>query len=164
MTRTRTLGLAALLLTLVADQASKLYVLFGLALQPGQSVDLGRLITLVYTWNRGISFSLFQQDDALGRWGLTAFMLLASLLLGIWLWRTRDRVVALGLGFIVGGALGNAVDRIANGAVFDFLRLDLGFFVWPAIFNIADAAIVVGVAFLLYDSLMTDRGHAVKTP
>ncbi len=164
MTRSRTVGLCALLLTLLADQASKLWVLFVLQLQQGEAAALGPLITLVHTWNRGISFSMFQQSDALGRWGLTGFMLVASLLLALWLWRTRSPLVACGLGLIVGGALGNAADRIAYGAVFDFLRLDLKIFVWPAIFNIADAAIVVGVGFLLYDSLLAERGPAAESP
>jgi signal peptidase II len=164
VSRTRKLGLTALILTLLADQGSKLWVLFGLGLQQGGAVDLGPLVTLVYTWNRGISFSLFQQEEALGRWLLTAFMLTAAIALTVWLWRTKASIVAIGLGLIVGGALGNAIDRIAHGAVFDFIRLDLKFFVWPTIFNIADAAIVVGVAFLLYDSLLNERGSAAKSP
>jgi signal peptidase II len=164
VTRARRLGLTALLLTLAADQASKLWVLFGLGLLPGQAIRFTPFIDLVFTWNRGISFSMFQMEDGVGRWGLTLFMLAASAGLAVWLWRTGDVLVALGLGLIVGGALGNAIDRIAYGAVFDFLRLDLKLFLWPAIFNIADAAIVVGVLLLLYDSVKPKGSNAPELP
>ena len=164
MTRTRRLGLAALLLTLAADQASKLWLLFGVPLLPGQAIRFTPFVDLVFTWNRGISFSMFQMDGDVGRWGLTAFMLVASVALTVWLWRTHDALVALGLGLIVGGALGNAIDRIAYGAVFDFIRLDLKLFLWPTIFNIADAAIVVGVLLLLYDSLRPKGSNAPELP
>jgi signal peptidase II len=164
VTLTRRLGLIALLLTLAADQATKLWLLFVQPLVPGEPVAFTPFIDLVVTWNRGISFSMFQMDSTIGRWGLTAFMLLASAGLAVWLWRTRDSATALGLGLIVGGALGNAIDRIAYGAVFDFLRLDLKLFLWPAIFNIADAAIVVGVLLLLYDSFKPRGSNAPELP
>jgi signal peptidase II len=164
VTRTRRLGLACLLLTLAADQASKLWLLFGVPLLPGQAIPFTPFVDLVFTWNRGISFSMFQMDSAAGRWGLTLFMLVASAGLAVWLWRTRDLAAALGLGLIVGGALGNAIDRIAYGAVFDFIRLDLKVFLWPAIFNIADAAIVVGVVLLLYDSFKPKGSNAPELP
>jgi len=163
VTPARRAGLAALVLTFLADQASKLWFLFGLPLDPAVPLRAGPFTFLV-TWNRGISFSLFQSEGALGRWLLTGFMLAAAVALTIWLWRGHGRILAVGLGLIVGGALGNAVDRIAYGAVFDFIHLDLGLFVWPTIFNVADAAIVVGVAVLLYDSVTSKGAAAPETP
>lgn len=160
----RRAGLLALLATLAADQASKLWLLFGDPILPGTSRPFTPFVELLVTWNRGISFSLFQMGSETGRWVLTAFMLLASVALTVWLLRTRDRLVAVGLGLIVGGALGNAYDRIAYGAVFDFIRLDLKLFIWPTIFNLADAAIVVGVLLLLYDSLRSKGAHAPEMP
>jgi signal peptidase II len=89
-----------------------------------------------------------------------AFTLAATALLGVWLWRSRSRIVGFGLGLIVGGALGNAYDRLAYGFVADFYRFHIGSFSWY-VFNLADVAIVAGVALLLYDSIFS-TGKAGK--
>jgi len=145
----RALGVLIALAVLAADQAAKLAVL-GRLTAGSEATPVAPFLDLVLRWNRGISFSLFAQDTQAGRVALLALTLGAIALLGWWLATTRSIVAACGLGAIIGGALGNAVDRLAHGAVVDYLDLHaLGrhFFV----FNLADAAINVGVALLIVD-------------
>lgn len=148
----RNLGLALALIVLLLDQASKIAVTR--AFDSG-ALDGGPLLPgldLALRFNRGVSFSLLRQDSALGAALLTAFSITVVGLLAVWLWRAKSRLVAAGIGLIVGGALGNATDRAAYGAVVDFLDLHAfgrHFFV----FNLADAAISAGVALLIVDGL-----------
>jgi signal peptidase II len=148
----RALGLILATLALAGDQASKLYVTRGFAAGTLEGGPFLPFIDLELRANKGISFSLFRQDGALGVALLTAFSLAAVAFLGVWLWRARSGLTAAGLGLIIGGALGNAADRVAYGAVVDFLDLHAfgrHFFV----FNVADAAISLGVALLILDGL-----------
>ncbi len=134
------------------DQASKFAVIHGFGAAEPRSIPLLPILDLGLRWNNGISFSLFAQDTALGVGLLLGFTLLATAALAVWLWRARTPLVGLGLGAIIGGALGNACDRVAYGAVVDFLDLHAfgrHFFV----FNVADAAISLGVVLLLIDGL-----------
>ena len=146
-------GLLALVLTLVADQATKLGLYFGTDLVLTQPWRYGPYANLVVVWNRGVSYGMFQQDGAFGRWLLVALSLAAALALGLWMRRAGSRRLAVALGLIVGGALGNAVDRAVYGAVFDFVHLHAGGWSWY-VFNVADAAIVAGVIGLILDSLI----------
>ena len=159
------LGLAVALASAVADQAVKLWLLFGYDLGARGFVHVLPFVDLVLTWNTGISYGLFPQQGPLGQWALLALKGVAIALLSFWLSRSNSRLTALSLGLIVGGALGNAVDRIAYGAVADFvlfhITTDTFKFEWY-VFNLADAAIVAGVAGLLYDSLLGAR--AAKAP
>lgn len=150
------LGLAIALATLVLDQASKLYLLFGYDLGTRGPVDLAPFLTLILVWNRGISYGLFQQETELGRWLLIGLSGLATLAMGWWIIRARHRLLAASLGLVVGGAAGNGIDRVAYGAVFDFVHLHIGSFSWY-VFNVADAAIVAGVVGLVYDAFVADR-------
>jgi signal peptidase II len=150
------LGLAAALLTLALDQGSKLGLLFGYDLPVREPVVLGPFVNLIVVWNRGISYGLFQQHGDLGRWLLTIASLIAAVALFVWMSRTDNRLLATALGLIAGGAIGNAIDRVAYGAVFDFVHVHVGTFSWY-VFNIADAAIVAGVVGLIYDSIFADR-------
>ena len=153
MINLRILGAWALVVVFGLDQASKFAVVHGLATPEPGSTYLLPILDLVLRWNNGISFSLFPQDTAFGVFALLGFTIVAVGLLGAWLWRARTAFVALGLGAIIGGALGNASDRFAYGAVVDFLDLHLGahhFFV----FNVADAGISLGVGLLILDSLL----------
>ena len=154
------LGLVAALATLALDQATKPHALFGLDLPLREPLRLTPFLNLIVVWNRGISYGLFQQDSEIGRWGLVAISLAAALGLSLWIRRATGRILALSLGLIVGGALGNAIDRVAYGAVFDFIHLHVGSFSWY-VFNVADAAIVAGVAGLLYDSFVLEK-HRVR--
>jgi signal peptidase II len=126
-----------------------------------QPIRVTPFFELILVWNRGISYGLFQQHSELGRWLLIVFSLIAAVGLSIWAWRSGERLLALALGLIAGGALGNVVDRLLYGAVLDFAHLFWGGFSWY-VFNIADAAIVAGVALLLYDSVRSRGGDAPK--
>ena len=150
------LGLVTTLVTLAADQASKLYLLYGYDLPVRDPLLLGPFVTLTVVWNRGISYGLFQQGTEYGRWALIAISLIACVAMAVWIARAGNRLLASSLGLILGGAAGNAVDRVAFGAVFDFVHLHAGTFSWY-VFNVADAAIVAGVAGLVYDALIADR-------
>jgi signal peptidase II len=159
------LGLATAAVTALLDQALKLWLLFVFDLAGRGTVRLAPFLDLVLIWNRGISYGLFQQESQLGRWMLLALTAVAVVLLWIWLVRSGSRLLALSLGLIIGGAVGNAIDRLAYGAVADFVLLHLTtatFSIKWYVFNLADAAIVAGVAGLLYDSWVGHR--AVKQP
>lgn len=158
-------GLAVAATATVADQALKLWLLFAVDLAARGVVRLTPFLDLVLIWNRGISYGLFQQDGPLGQWALLGLKAAAVALLWIWLARSVSRLTALSLGLIIGGALGNAIDRLAYGAVADFLLFHIttaSFSLRWYVFNLADAAIVAGVAGLLYDSLWGER--AAKVP
>jgi signal peptidase II len=150
------LGLLALLTTLILDQASKLGLYFGTDLVLTQPWRFGPYAEFVVVWNRGVSYGLFQQEGGIGRWLLVALSLAAALGLSVWMTRTGSRLLATALGLIAGGALGNAIDRAAYGAVFDFVHLHAGAWSWY-VFNIADAAIVAGVVGLILDSVLPER-------
>ena len=153
--RTVTPRLAGFLIasvTLALDQANKLWLLDVYDIANRQPVRLAPFFDVVMARNPGISYSLLSAHSPAGRWALFAFTAVATLLIGFWLWRTATRLVALGLGLILGGAIGNAVDRFSYGWVADFYYFHVGSFHWY-VFNLADVAIVVGVAMLLVDSL-----------
>ncbi len=150
------LGLLALLTTLILDQASKLALYFGTDLVLTQPWRFGPYAEFVVVWNRGVSYGLFQQEGGIGRWLLVALSLAAALGLSVWMTRAGSRLLATALGLIAGGALGNAIDRAAYGAVFDFVHLHAGAWSWY-VFNIADAAIVAGVVGLILDSVLPER-------
>jgi signal peptidase II len=148
-------GVIALAVVAV-DQIAKAGVLSYSAQPDVDPTPLTPFLDLTLRWNRGISFSLFARDSASAQVALLALTLAVVGLLTWWLFRSRSLVPAAGLGLIIGGALGNAVDRLAHGAVVDYLDLHAfgrHFFV----FNIADAAINVGVALLILDLVLAPR-------
>ncbi len=148
----RAVGAAAALLTLAVDQANKLWLIFVYGIERRQPVALTPFFDVVYAKNPGISYSLFSARTDLQRYALLAVTLAATAFLIAWLWRAQTKLVAAALGLIVGGALGNAYDRMAYGFVADFYHFHVGSFSWY-VFNLADAAIVVGVGLLICDSL-----------
>ena len=155
-------GLVVALLAAAADQATKLGLLTSLEHGP---IAIGPFVSLVLTWNTGISYGLFPQDGAIGPWALLAFKVAAVALLWIWLARVPSRLTALSLGLIIGGAVGNAVDRLHWPGVMDFVLLHVETASWSFrwyVFNLADVAIVAGVVGLLYESLR--GGSAAKAP
>jgi signal peptidase II len=159
------LGLMTAAVTTLLDQAIKLWLLFVFDLPSRGVVRLTPFLDLVLVWNKGISYGLFQQTGPFGQWLLLALTVLAVTLLWVWLARSTSRVMVVSLALIIGGAVGNAIDRVAYGAVADFVLLHLTTasfsFQWY-VFNLADAAIVAGVAGLLYDSVA--GWHAAKQP
>ena len=160
------LGLLALVATFAVDQATKLWLYFGTDLVLTQPWRFGPYLDFVVVWNRGVSYGLFQQEGDLGRWLLVGLSVVAAFGLAVWMRRAGTRLLGLALGLIAGGALGNAVDRAAYGAVFDFVHLHAGAWSWY-VFNVADAAIVAGVVGLLIDSVMpagADRRSGDSAP
>lgn len=151
MTPARRLGLLTVLIIFISDQLLKCWLLYGVGLAENGPFDLAPFLTIVLAWNRGISYGLFQQGTDLGRWLLVAISFVAAIWLWRWMWRTESRFTVFSLALIIGGALGNGLDRAWYGAVVDFVHLHWGNFSWY-IFNIADVAIVVGVLGLLYES------------
>ena len=147
------LGLVIAFLSIVLDQALKLWALNILGIQETETFPIAPSFDFTLVWNRGISYGLLQQYSELGRWGLIAFRFAAVIFLMTWLARTHTKLSAIALGLIIGGAIGNGIDGIAYGAVADFFYFHIGSFDWY-VFNIADIAIVAGVALLLYEAVM----------
>jgi signal peptidase II len=157
------LGLLIAVLTVAADQANKIWALFFYDLGAKGVVTVTPFFDLVLLWNKGISYGLLPQDSALGRFGLVAFAFVVSLALVVWLARVTTPLTAWAIGFIIGGAIGNAIDRIAYGAVADLFAFHAFGFEWY-VFNIADVAIVAGVIGLLYDSVFGGHKNAENSP
>ncbi len=153
---TRDYGIIAAAVTLILDQATKLTMLykFGFAtMGPGEAVSVLPFFNLVMVWNPGISYGLFPASGPEGTVFLATFQLLAAGALAWWLWLVRSRPLAISLGLVIGGALGNLIDRLVYGKVADFFHFyGLGYD-WY-VFNVADAAITFGVIGLLYDALL----------
>ncbi len=158
-------GLAVAVAVAVADQAAKLWLLFGLDLGARGGLTLAPFLDLVLTWNPGISYGMFRQQGPLGQWGLVGLKAIGVALLWIWLARASSRLTALSLGLIIGGAIGNAADRLHWPGVMDFalFHLEIGGsrYDWY-VFNLADVAIVAGVIGLLYETLIGNS--AAKAP
>lgn len=146
------LAIAVGLATVAADQLHKWWMLSVYDIAAKGRVEVLPFFDLVYVKNIGISYSLFNQESAAGQYLLAGFAILASIALWIWLNRASgSRLMAVSLALIIGGAIGNAIDRVRLGGVADFFSLHAFGFHWY-VFNIADVAIVAGVAALLYES------------
>ena len=147
------------------DQLSKVWVLQAFDLGARGVVKVASFADLVLTWNTGISYGWFQQEGPFGQGILLALKAVAVVLLWIWLARASSRLAGLSLGLVIGGAIGNAIDRFSYGAVADFVLLHAQIggqrYDWY-VFNLADVAIVAGVIGLLYESLL--GRDAVKAP
>ena len=159
------LGVLAAVGVLVLDQASKFWLLRVFDIAHRGTVKLTPFFDLVLAWNQGISFGWFQNDGALAQLVLMAVKAVAVVILAVWMARSRTLLATVALGLIIGGAVGNGIDRFAYGAVVDFalfhVQIGGNTFNWY-VFNLADVAIVAGVAALLYDSF---RGvPAAKAP
>jgi signal peptidase II len=153
-----TAGALAVVLTILLDQLSKWWILT-IVMTPPKRIPLIEFFSLVLVYNRGVSFGIFNDAPDWARWALIVFAALIAAALLIWMRYAESRLLALALGFVAGGAIGNVIDRIYYGAVVDFLDFHVGAWHWPA-FNVADSAITVGVALLIVDSLKSDS----KTP
>jgi len=149
--------IASYLIAIIAlcDQLSKWWILD--LMQPPRTVPVTSFLNYVLVWNKGVTFGFFNQSDhRLMSYVLVAVAAVILFLLGRWLWRTTSTPVAIALGAIMGGAIGNVIDRVRLGAVVDFLDFYYDSHHWYA-FNIADAAIVTGVCLLLLDNLVRGR-------
>jgi signal peptidase II len=141
---------------LILDQLTKYWILSVVRLPEGATMEVLWPLQFTRIWNEGVSFGLLQAGHDAVRWGMVAFNLGVAVLMAMWA-RKQDRALpAIGLGLLIGGAIGNAIDRVRFGAVVDFIDVQrLGFFPW--IFNIADSGITIGVIAILLDSLRRDR-------
>jgi len=156
------LGAFAALVVLIADQVSKWWVVDVLHLPQVGQIVLLPVLNFTMVWNRGVTFGL------LTSFGRSSYLLLAAVALAVvialvvWLRRAESLLVAISLGAIVGGALANVIDRVRFGAVIDFIHAHIGDWSWY-VFNLADAAIVCGVAALVIDSLLPRARRARST-
>lgn len=151
--RNRTLGLALAGTIFVADQVMKWVVHVELAMRHGESIDLLPIFALTRTHNYGVSLGLLEADSSEMRWALVA--LTGLIAIGVLVWMMRERLLGdiLALGLVLGGALGNILDRVRFGYVLDYADLHIGEFRPFLIFNVADAAITIGVLLILARSL-----------
>ncbi|MBF0130664.1 MAG: signal peptidase II [Alphaproteobacteria bacterium] len=139
------------LAVLVLDQATKWWILERV-MQPPRVIEVTPFFNLVLVWNRGVSFGILNNASPYNSIVLATLSLIVAAGLGVWAWRARQALVRLALGGIIGGAVGNAIDRLRHDGVVDFLDVHAFALHWPA-FNVADAAITVGAALMVWDAL-----------
>ncbi len=150
------IALAVATVVVILDQLSK-WLVRDVIMQPPQVIEITSFFNLVITYNKGISFGLFGGGG--GNWQPWFFTVLALCIVSallLWVRHQSGRTIAIACGLIVGGAVGNVIDRIRLNAVIDFLDFHLGTWHWPA-FNVADSTILLGVALLLIDNLLPRR-------
>lgn len=146
----------------VVDQIVKWKVLAS-GLRTGDVIEVTPFFNLVLVWNRGVSFGLLNRDWALNALVLSLVAIAISIGMLVWLWRSGRKTVAAAVGLVVGGAIGNVVDRALYGAVVDFLDVHAYGYHWPA-FNVADSAITIGAAILVVDALFGGAEAPKKEP
>ncbi|WP_374368957.1 signal peptidase II [Dongia sp.] len=146
-------------LIIVADQFTKWLIMVEV-MQPPRVIPVMPSLNIVMAWNTGVSFSMLSES---GPMLLAGLAILVSLGLFIWLMRLPDPLPAYGIGLVIGGAIGNVIDRFRFGAVFDFIDFYVGNWHWPA-FNLADSAITIGVLLLLFDGLFQGRDRGKNSP
>ncbi|THD59533.1 signal peptidase II [Phenylobacterium sp.] len=154
MTKLGRWALLIALVVVVADQAVKYWILEVLRLQEGQTIPVFGPFRLTGVWNPGVSFGFLQAHHDLVRWLLAAFSIGVAVMLGVWVRATGRPLFAVAVGLVMGGAIGNVVDRVRYGAVADFIDASPLHFPW--IFNVADSAITIGICLLLIDMLRQD--------
>ena len=159
MKRPPLVGLGVALVAIVIDQISKPLMRDWLA---AGDVQVTPFLTLVSAWNKGVGFSLLTMSQASGPYILSGLAIVIAAVMTIWLFRTGRFLPALSLGLIIGGALGNVIDRLRLGAVFDFIDVHVAGYHWPA-FNLADSALSIGVVLLIIDGLFEGGGRS-KNP
>jgi signal peptidase II len=158
-------GFAVAAIACLIDQAAKFWLLYDFNLASHGAVVLTPFLDLTLTFNTGISYGLFPQEGTVGQWALFGFKGAAVIFLWVWLARATSRLSAAALGLIIGGAIGNAVDRLHWPGVMDFVLFHIDTAAWSFrwyVFNLADVAIVAGVVGLLYESVR--GGGAAKAP
>lgn len=159
----RALGLAAALAAAAFDQAHKFWMLHVFGIEARQPIALAPFLDVVLSWNYGVSYSLFPAHEGAGRALMLAGQSVIVAGLFWWMWRAPARLTALAIGLVIGGALGNAADRLTRGAVADFFYLHTTLPVGPLanyVFNAADVAIVAGAALLLFESVLASAPPA----
>ncbi|PWC83556.1 peptidase A8 [Azospirillum sp. TSH100] len=149
-------GLIVAVVVVVLDQGSKWWILEQVMQPVPHVIEVTSFFNLVLVWNFGVSFGTFAGGGAMMPYILSAVAAVIAVCLISWLRQAERRLVALALGFIIGGAVGNVADRLMHGAVVDFLDFHVaGWHFWA--FNVADSGISVGVVLLLIDGLFAGR-------
>ncbi len=163
MSNPRNIGLLLAFGIVVSDQASKWWMMEYI-MNPPQVIPITSFFNLVVAWNRGVSFGLFDSDSPYSGWILSSIAIAITCFLIRWLYNVDKKHQAVAIGMIIGGALGNVVDRIIHGAVYDFLDVHVAGYHWPA-FNVADSGITVGAVILVLDSIFAkaDNGNSDTT-
>lgn len=156
-------ALALIAVVIVADQISKAWLYDYLVRSGRQAIVVLPFFNLVTVWNHGVSFGMFNSGSGATSWAFVGLALAIVAALAVWVIRAERMLPAVALGLVIGGAIGNVIDRVRLGAVFDFLDVHAAGWHWPA-FNVADSAITIGVALLLLDSLFGGAGQSKKTP
>lgn len=147
---------------ILIDQLQKWHMLEILQIHSRPPIEVTSFLNLVMVWNRGVSFGLFSGHEGEAAIYLIVLALAIAAALFVWLWRCDDRFIAVALSLIIGGALGNVIDRVRFGAVADFFDFHVMGWHYPA-FNIADSCIFIGVCLLLWDSFMRAKPAARKS-
>ena len=160
--RNRTFGLAVALLVFALDQATKWVVTVPLELEFRGTIELTSFFNLHWVENTGISLGLLSAGGGIGRWLLVAMTVAIAIFVALWLWREKRRDDSFALAIVLGGALGNIVDRVRFGHVVDFADLHFGEWRPFLVFNVGDAAITIGVLLLLVRALLMRDGRAKK--
>ena len=155
------LGMVVTVLVVAADQISKITVLNHLV--PYERITITPFFNLVLVYNTGSGFGLCARGDEFTRWALLLLTLAVALVLLIWLARTKEILVSIALGMILGGAFGNMTDRLVRKAVVDFLDFHIHGWHWPA-FNVADSSITIGVVLFFITSLLAAQGNSRLKP
>ena len=148
-------GLGCAALIVAVDQLSKWYIHI-VVMDPPRLIEVTGFFNLVLVGNRGVSFGLFSDDAPWLQPAFALFAVVIAVFLALWLRRATNWFLALSLGLVIGGAIGNAIDRLRFGAVIDFLDFHAAGYHWPA-FNIADSAITVGVIFIVLEGLFAGK-------
>jgi len=151
-------GLGLAVLVIVFDQISKWWIITSV-MNPPRVIEVLPFFNLVLAFNQGVSFGLFDTGAGTGQWLLAGVAIAISIGLGVWLARAAHVTVVVALGLIIGGAMGNVVDRFAVGAVVDFLDFHAFGHHWPA-FNVADTGITIGAAILILESFFQPKDDA----
>ena len=150
------IGLSVGTIVVVLDQLTK-WLIRDVVLDTARYIEVTGFFNIVEVWNRGVSFGLFAGDSPWTPYLLSALAIAISIVLIVWLRKAETTFLALALGFVIGGAIGNVFDRFIWGRVYDFLDFHAAGYHWPA-FNVADATISVGVALILLDGFIAKRG------
>jgi signal peptidase II len=155
----RAVGLTAAALVFLTDQLAKWIVTYPLGLHERGMIEITHFFDLKWVENYGVSMGFLTADGPLGRWLLVGMTGLIAVGVTVWMWRERQRPDAISLGMVLGGALGNILDRVRFGHVVDYADLHFGNWHPFLVFNVADAAITIGVLLLVLRALMTREGR-----
>lgn len=148
-------GLIVASAVIILDQATKWWVVT-IFMNPPRVVDVWPFFNVVMVWNRGVTFGFLDDTPFWGQWAFVGLALAIVAVLLLWLRRAETKWRAAAIGLIIGGALGNVIDRVNYGAVADFLDFHVTGYHWPA-FNFADSAITLGVAIMFFDALFKPK-------